>query len=68
LYEAKYPQTKHGAIGRGSEKHIKEKGAESAPLSFKDDASAKTKQSARTIAVDVQIAKEATLESIASFI
>jgi hypothetical protein len=56
LYEAKHPQTKQGARGRGSEKHITEKDAESAPLSFKDDAAAKTSQSARTISENVQIA------------
>jgi hypothetical protein len=46
----------NGARGRGSNKHIAEKDAESAPLSFKDDTAAKTNQSARTVAVDVQIA------------
>jgi ParB family chromosome partitioning protein len=56
LYEAKYPQVKQGARGRGSEKNVKEKDAESAPLSFVKDTAAKTKQSARTISEDVQIA------------
>ncbi len=47
LYEAKHPQTKQGARGRGSEKHVTEKDAESAPLSFTKDTAAKTSQSAR---------------------
>ncbi len=68
LYEAKYPQTKNGAKGgRGNTKTQNFESAESA-LSFVKDTAAKTKQSARTIAEDVQIAKEATPESIAPFV
>jgi ParB family chromosome partitioning protein len=37
LYEAKYPQTKHGAIGRG-----RNRDADSATLSFTKDTAAKT--------------------------
>ncbi len=55
LYEAKHPQTKHGGLpgkaggGKGT------KDAESA--SFVQDTATKTGQSKRTVAVDVQIAK-----------
>jgi hypothetical protein len=55
LYEAKYPQAKHG--GDRKSKQSKNQDADSAPRSFKDDTAAKTNQSARTIAEDVQIAK-----------
>jgi hypothetical protein len=55
LYEAKYPQVKKGGDKQSQE--AKKLSAESAVSSFTKDTSAKTKQSARTIAVDVQIAK-----------
>jgi len=54
LYEAKHPQVKHG--GDRKSKKAENQDADSAPRSFKDDTAAKTKQSARTIAEDVQIA------------
>jgi ParB family chromosome partitioning protein len=52
LYEAKFPQTKHGAIGNG-----RSRDAESASLNFTKDTAAKTSKSPRTISEDVQIAK-----------
>jgi len=48
------PKTRHG--GDRKSKKAKNQDADSAPRSFKDDTAAKTNQSARTVAVDVQIA------------
>ncbi len=57
LYEAKHPQTKHGASGgRGNVKTKKNESADSA-LSFVADTVQKTSQSKRTVESDVQIAK-----------
>jgi ParB family chromosome partitioning protein len=55
LYEAKFPQTKKGGDRKSDE--AKNLSAESALRSFAQDTAAKTNQSKRTVAVDVQIAK-----------
>jgi ParB family chromosome partitioning protein len=58
LYEAKYPQTKQGGAPGKAGGGKTAKSADSA--SFAKDTAAKTKQSARTIAEDVQIANQIT--------
>lgn len=57
LYEVKYPQTKHGAIGNG-----RSRDAQSATLNFAKDTAKKTNKSARTISKDIQIAKRIPAE------
>lgn len=63
LYEAKHPETKHGALGGGRSgkgTRTKTELAESATsvTSFSEDTSAKTGLSARTVRQDVQIAND----------
>lgn len=58
IYEAQHPETKNGATGRG-----RNRSADSAKLSFADEAATKTSRSSRVVREEVQIAESITDEA-----